>query len=536
MGRKLKVGCAGLMLIVISAVLGASLWYNRANRESIEAEPLDGASTETAYFFEKYEPRPVSGEAEEYRHLAPNGNATMHADAAQSDVHQFAAPMGTELEVRSRRAGGRMPRQCANTTFRSDGLLVLMCGGLGGFRLTLLDPNSLAALATHDLGIRSSALRSMITQDLSHTFSDSSGGAYFVLDAQDRVIVGDPRQHINVISARKGEDGWAFIVDEQWDLSDEVPSDCLSFTNWFPAEGQCDGITTVMPGPDGYYWWTTRGGLIGTLDPATGRVTKIRMDGEQIQNALAADDDAIYVLTDHAQYALVSYNAGTPRVLWRHAYDRGTSRKLGSINQGSGTTPTLLGQRYITFTDNADGRVNLIVLHRGPLSQDARREICKVPLFSNGASAAENSMIGWGRSIVIENNWGYTNAAEHEDWAGVAGGVTRIDIRPDDSGCDIVWRSAVVVPSVVPKLSQPTGIAYFYSFDLSPEGSPQWYIAGLDWQTGRLVQRIATGGGSVWDNNWSAFGIGPDGSLYLGTSRGLLQVRQMTGAQGRQRP
>jgi len=525
MQQRTKRGCGCLLFVLVLAALLAAFLYSRANREDGSAQALANAAHGGIWWDKAYQMAAVEGELLEFPPLAAGGLATMHADAAQSDVHRHSAPTGDDLSIRSRKAGGKLPRQCSTLTFRRDGLLVAMCGGAAGFRLTLIDPDTLAALATYDLGMRSSALKSLITRDLSHTFSDSSGGAYFVLDAEDRVVLGDPRQRIKRIAARGNGNRWSFEVEQEWDMSSHVPNDCLWFTNWFPKQGQCDGITTVIPWVDGKLWWTTRGGLVGTLDPDSGAVSVTRRQGGEIQNALAAEENAVAGRAGQAQYAMRSDEAGKPVPIWRHAYDRGSARKLGAINQGSGTTPTLLGERYITFTDNADGRINLVVLRRGLIGEGETREICRLPLFTNGASAAENSMIGIGRSIVIENNSGYTNAVEHSDWTAIRGGVSRIDIRSDESGCDEVWASDLVVPSVVPKLSQPSGIAYFYSFELDDAGVPQWYIAGLDWQTGALVQKIPTGSGAEWNNNWSALAIGPDGSLYSGTARGLLQVR-----------
>lgn len=525
MGKKIGKAFLWLLLVIGILIFAVLVLWHFADRESAEAVAFEGASVEHAYWNDSYEPRAVPGVALIYPGLAPHGNATIHADAGQSDVHMVAAPTGDDLVIRSRRSGGRMNRQCSTITFRSDGKMVAMCGGLSGFRMVLIDPDTLEALATHDLPMRSSAFQSLIYRDLSYTFSDSSGGAYFVLDDQDRVIVGDSDQQIKRLVVEQDGENWRFRVEEQWDMRSHVPNDCLHYNNWF-ARGECDAITTVVPGPDGLYWWTTRFGRVGTLAPETGMVRAHLLEGEEIQNALAADVNGIYVLTDHAQYAFRARSDGQPNQLWRHPYDRGSERKLGSINQGSGTTPTLVGENYITFTDNADEQINLIVLRRGGLADDEQRQLCSVPLFEAGVSVAENSMIGWDRSIIIENNSGYTNAIEHEDWSAIASGVMRIDIREDESGCDIVWQSDIVVPSVVPKLSQPTGIAYFYSFDLDEGGIPNWYIAGLSFETGELVQKIPTGSGVDWNNIWSALSIGPDGSLYAGTTRGLLQVRE----------
>lgn len=521
---KLRNGCGCLLLVIPLLFVAGFVWFQKADTEPKEAKAFANPSSEKPFWDAKFVPEALPREIAAYPGLAPDSNASIHGDGYQSDVHPFAVPIGSNLKIRSRMAGNGMRRQCSTITFRSDGKIVTMCGGLSGFRMVLIDPDSLEALASHDLPMRPSAFQSLIYRDLSYTFSDSSGGAYFVLDDKDRVLVGDPDQQIKRLVAEEVGGEWQFRVEKQWDMKPYVPNDCLHYNNWFPS-GECDAITTVVPGPDGRYWWTTRHGRIGTLDPESNKVEAIRLAGEEIQNALAVDVKGVYVLTDHAQYAFRPDTAGKPQQLWRHTYDRGSKRKLGAINQGSGTTPTLLGTDYITFTDNADDATNLLVLRRGELAEGQQRQVCKIPIFKGRPSATENSMIGWNRSIIIENNAGYTNAVEHTDWKGITPGVTRVDIRTDVSGCDIVWNSDLVVPSVVPKMSLKTGVAYFYSFDLDKAGEPDWYIAGLDYKTGKLVQKIPTGKGEMWNNNWSALAIGSDGSLYSGTARGLLQVR-----------
>ena len=518
-------GYGFLLGLLILLGVGGLLWWNAANAERAAVVAFDGASKARPFWDASFVPTALPGSIAPYPGLAPQSKASIHGDGYQSDVHPFAAPIGESLTIRSRKAGGLLPRQCSTMTFRRDGLMVAMCGGVSGFRMVLIDPDSLRALAWHDLAMRPSAFQALIKRDVSINFEDSSGGAYFVLDDQDRVIVGDPNQQIKRLIAEKQGRAWHFRVEKLWNMKPHVPSDCLHYDNWFPS-GECDAITTVVPGPQGLYWWTTRYGRLGTLDPRSGKVAALQLEGEEIQNALAVDTSAVYVLSDHAQYAFRTGEDQKPEQIWRHEYDRGTSRKKGAINQGSGTTPTLLGADYLTIADNADGRINLLVLRRGKLAEGQERQICTVPLFKNGKSTAENSMIGWERSIIIENNHGYTNGLEHRDWRAIAAGVSRIDVREDESGCDEIWTSDLVVPSVVPKLSLKTGIAYFYSFDLDSEGVPDWLIVGLDFKSGAVVQKIPTGKGFDWNNNWSSLAIGSDGSLYAGTIRGLLQVRQ----------
>lgn len=426
--------------------------------------------------------------------------------------------------MRTRQGGNWLPRQCATYVYRSDGKIISMCGGLSGFRLVLIDPTTLEALASYDLPVRPSSFQALVNRDMSLMMSDSSGGAYLFLDNKDRVVLGDSRQMIQRIAVHEDAGQWRFVIEKEWDMRPHVPHDCQNYDNWFPS-GACDMITTVMPDTQGNYWWMTRYGRIGTLNPQTGQVKQLQLPDEEIQNAVAMDNRAVYVLSDHAQYAFAADQDGMPQQLWRHAYDRGDERKVGTINQGSGTTPTLLGERYITFADNATPRMNIVVLRRGELKTGEQREVCRVPVFTEGSSTTDNSMIGWGHSILLENNSGYQSAHTQKDWNAITGGVVRVDIRTDESGCDTVWTSPLKVPSSVAKLSTRNGIAYYYSFDLNPQGTQDWAVVGLDFNTGKQVIKIPTGRGKVFDNNWSSMSIAPDGALYVGTTRGMIQIR-----------
>lgn len=516
-------GCGCLLAPLALLAFAGTILLPYYDRELTAAQPLAGALPTQVQLASDFKPEPVSGSAEQNPFLAAGTNATMHGSGYQSDTHLAAGPFGPDLEVRSWVSGNGITRQCSTFVYRSDGKPVIMCGGVTGFRMVLLDPDSLSALASYDLPIRPSAFQSMIKRDMSVMMNDSSGGAYMFLDNQDRLVFANSRQVVQRIAASQKDGQWRWVVEREWDLKPHVPHDCQNWDNWFPS-GACDMITTVMPDHQGRYWWTTRYGRIGTLDPQTGAVSQIRLPGEEIQNALAMDGRAVYVLSDHAQYAFRAGQDGKPLLLWRSPYDRGTARKVGSINQGSGTTPTLLGERWITFADNADGRINVVVLRRGDGSS-----VCKVPVFQDGASATDNSMIGWGSSIILENNAGFTSAYQQTDWNAVVGGVVRIDVRANESGCDTVWNSPLRVPSVVPKLSAANGIAYFYSFDLVTGADGQqtqdWSIVGLDFRTGKQVIKIPTGRGRKFDNNWASMSIAPNGDFYAGMTGGLVQVR-----------
>ncbi|MFG2206862.1 hypothetical protein [Streptomyces sp. NPDC048638] len=471
------------------------------------------------------DPLPADQAPPQHPYLAPNGRAGMHGDGASSDTHPFPGPLGDHPAVSSRRMAA-LGGECATVAFDRGGRLLTVCGTFRGFRLKLLDPRSLDTLAEYRLPQRPSTVEALTRLDFSKIFKDTSGGAYFFLDRQDRVVLADSRQHVLRLSHSRAADGsWHFTVDDDWDLTPYVPHDCIGWTNLHPR-GDCDPVTSVQPDWDGRIWWVTRKGRIGTIAPGSGAVRSVRLPGEEIQNSFSAAEDGVSIVSDHALYSLRADDDGTPRVQWRRAYDRGTGSKPGSVNQGSGTTPTLLGDAahpYVAITDNADDRMNVLVLHRtGP---DAGRLVCRVPVFGSGASTTDNSLIGYGNSLVVENNYGYENVTSLLLGKSVVGGVSRIDIRPDGSGCDTVWESGERAPSSVAKLSTANGLLYFCTKEPNRLGIDAWYLTAVDFRTGRTRFKRLTGTGPLYDNNWAPITLGPDGTAYSGVFNGLVAVR-----------
>lgn len=470
---------------------------------------------------------PVPGQAPpQHPFLAPNGRSGMHADAAGSGTHPYSGPLGRDPRVSSEQIAP-LGGECATATFDSAGRLITVCGTFTGFLLKLLDPRTLDTLAEYALPQRSSTVEAITRLDFSKIFKDTSGGAYFYLDDQDRVVLADSRQHIQRIAHEQTPDGsWRFVVDDDWDLTGQVPHDCVSWTNLYPG-GTCDPVTSVMPDWQGRVWWVTRLGRIGTVDPQTSAIRSVQLPGEEIQNSFSVAEDGVSIVTDHALYSFAASADGTPTVQWRQTYDRGTGTKPGSVNQGSGTTPDLFGDGddYVAITDNADDRMNVLVYRRGLGVPDGQRLVCKVPVFGSGASTTDNSMISWGNSLVVENNYGYENLTSLLLGRSVVGGAARIDVRPDGSGCDTVWESAVRSPSTVPKLSTANGLLYFYEKQPNSLGIDAWYLTAVDFRTGQRRWTKLTGTGPSYDNNWAPVTIGPDGTAYVGVFNGIVAVR-----------
>lgn len=507
--------------VIIMALLLAACGDERI------AQPISGAAQGVPMVGLTATARVFAGDVVAHPFMAAPGRAAMHGDAASSDVHAFASPLGNDPQVRTRRGSPFFGGLCATVTFDREGNLVALCSSGVKLALLLLAPRSLEHLASYPLPGRPSTFAALVHRDIEKIMSDTSGGAYFYLDNEDRVVLADSQQRIQRIGHRKNAGGnWEFYQDAVWDLSQQVPHDCFNWNNWFPA-GECDPMTAVMPDHGGLIWWVTRKGRIGTLNTDNGIVRVMQLQKEEIQNGFSVADDGVYIVSDHAMYGLQARPDGMPSILWHETYDRGSSRKIGSINQGSGTTPTLVGGDFVSITDNADGRINLLVYKRRA-SVMGKRLVCKLPLFEHNASATDNSAIGFNRTLMVENNAGYRNAFDQSDWSAPKGGITRIDIREDASGCDVMWQSDERSPSTVAKMSSQTGLAYYYTFDqqLDKQGEQQiqWYLTAIDVNSGETRFKIATGTGRNFDNNWAPITLGPDGTAYVGVLGGLVAV------------
>lgn len=462
----------------------------------------------------------------QHPYLAANGRSGMHADAAGSGTYPWSGPLGNTPTASSEKMAA-LGGECATVTFDKDGRIVTVCGTFTGFLVKLLDPRTLETLAEYKLPQRPSTVEAITRLDFSKIFKDTSGGAYSYLDNEDRLVLADSRQHIVRLAHEQSADGsWRFRVTDDWDLTGQVPHDCVSWTNLYPS-GTCDPVTSVMPDWQGRIWWVTRQGRVGTVDPAVGTIKSVQLPGEEIQNSFSVAEDGVSIVSDHALYSFEAAADGTPEAVWRQTYDRGTGTKPGSVNQGSGTTPDLFGagEDYVAITDNADDRMNILVYRRGRDVPDDRRLVCKVPVFGSGASTTDNSLISYGNSLVVENNYGYENITSLTFGRSVVGGVTRVDVRKDGSGCDTVWESKVRSPSTVPKLSTANGLLYFYTKDPNSLGVDAWYLTAVDFGTGEPRWKQLAGTGIAYDNNWAPVTLGPDGTAYVGVFNGLVAVR-----------
>ena len=491
---KARFGRGGLFGMMSAAAAGLTLVLAAsAGAQSPGTPPVPIGSTPTtapAFIGKAAKPNPIARGFAIPRDpfLAPNNRSNLHVDAYQSDAYNLPGPRGRNLGITST----LFTRLCGSLTFDSQGRILTVCINFSGPVLVMMDPTSLQTLATFPLpGPQSSS---------GDPFLHVSGGGYFYLDNKDRVVVPTNTRHVFVI-AEGGPSGFQQVAD--YDLTGVVPAGV--------------GVLSDMPDWKGHIWFAAENGTVGWIDRRSGAIHARNLN-EQIANSLATDETGgVYIVTTRALYRLRAAG-GKVKVIWRSKYPNSGVMKPGQLSAGSGTTPTLVGKNEVAITDNAK-RMHVLVYTRG--RKGGGREICRRGVFRAGTSDDENSLVSFGKALIAENNYGYTEQSM-EAGALTAPGVTRIDVK--NGRCRTTWTSQERVPSVVSKASLKSGLLYTYTRPPTADGSQAWYFTAIDLRTGKTVYSRLTGAGTLFNNHYAPVTIGRGGVAYVGVLGGLLRV------------
>ncbi len=468
------------------------------------ASPITNGAPTTlpGYSGAPWKAKPIKGKKPPYNtHMAPNGRSNVHNDAWMTDAYTRPGPRGITPATLSTAIG----RVCITITFDRLGRLVASCSSLAGPRLYMFDPKTLDELAEFDLPY----VAPPPGQDPT---TNSAGGVYFYLDNRNRVVIATTTNHIwRIAEAPKGQP-LGFVLDEDWDLTGVVATD--------------DRITSALPDWKGRIWFVSRyHGTVGVLDPNTGAIQSTTLN-EEIENSFAVDKQGIYIVSDKQMYRFDLDAAGVPSVTWAVTYQNTGVAKLGQINAGSGTTPTLLQGGFVAIADNADPMNVVVYRTASTLDAGQSRLVCEVPVFDAGAGATENSLIGTGASMIVENNYGY-KATITMNGATTTPGFTRIDLDADGNGCHVVWTNTTeAAPSVVAKLSLTNGLVYTYTKEADPVNTmaDAWFWTAIDFQTGATVWKQLAGTGLNFNNHYAGIVLGKTGTAYLGAVGGVLAI------------
>ncbi len=429
--------------------------------------------------------------------MAPNPNSNLHNDPWMTDAYPTrSGPLGVNLQADS----GAMPLGlCGSLTFDSRGHIVSVCPSfVHPVTARVIDPRTLDILATYEMP-------GGPNQPGPGAFQNFTGGGYFFLDRHDRIWSSTKTSHLLVLAQRDG--GRRLVKVADYDLTSVLRPE--------------ERVTSALPDFHGHIWFVSKqGGVVGVLNPRTHRIRSLRL-GEEIENSFAVGRNGVYIVSDKRMYRF-GLRKGRPRVVWSAGYPNSGIVKPSQLNAGSGTTPTVMPGGYVAITDNADPMDVVVYRTAARLRRGQSRTVCSVPVFDAGASATENTLIGAGRSLFVENNYGYQDPFGDRAGTLTTPGFARVDLRADGSGCDLVWTNDDVRgATVVPKLSNRTGLIYTYE-----QSAPMsFFWTAIDAHTGQTMWRRYAGTGLTFNNNYAGIALGSDGTAYLGVIGGIVRLR-----------
>ncbi|KAF4926632.1 Versiconal hemiacetal acetate esterase [Colletotrichum viniferum] len=367
----------------------------------------------------------------------------------------------------------------------------------------------------------------------------------------DMVILPTMERHIFQVERVDGTNSTTFNQVRDIDLTAILP--------------QGHGVVSSYLDGDENIWFTSVALMTtGTAEDSSrlgyvtpnGIVHIIALDGQRVENSIAVSGRTVYLNTgplafDTARSTvghMFAFRAdainGHIKALWNTTYDAGNAPKPGGFSQGSGSTPALIGDKYVAITDNADVQVNLLIYRQVDASADGLADgqvplVCAVPLFQPNGSANENAMVGYfdesTYSVLVNNNHGAPELQDlgaagdangaFIDFAPLAPGITRVDVGADGR-CAVCWALDVRSTSVL-SLSTANGLVYSYKQDeeLAGRGPYVWYFTAIDFRSGEVVWRIRAGAGGWYNNNVAPTQMSPNGAIYQVVAGGVTWLR-----------
>ena len=450
-------------------------------------------------------------------HLGPIPYSYVHDDSWNSDTANVRAPLGSDPQTFSSTLG--MPDVLVadgsggGMAFDRHGRVIYAFGAVGVSSMLLLDPASLEVLCSYPM-------ESMNSSGL--------GNAYFFVDEHDRIVTGLGSDEI--VTLREGGTVQAPTLEpvpaRHYDLSAVVPAD--------------DHLAGLLPDWQGRIWFQTAGmgaeagPRVGVIDPATWPEVEWAQlpQGEQISNGLAVTRTGSFVLTSSALYKFKVGHGGRPYRVWRAGYDHSVDKsRLGQLSLGSGTSPTVLGGgSYVAINDSGEHMNVLVFRTADRLQRGQRRLLGAFPTFEDAAGQADaDSLLGYRRSIIAENNYGYSWIFDPQ--TGVLSsqanlpGLERIDVTRDGRLVK-VWENDEVVSNTLPKLSTRTGLLYVIARQRDEQnGVDAYYWTAIDFRTGEVVWQKLAGTGVNYDGYWPGPDMGKDGTMYMAVYGGVVAIR-----------
>ena len=284
-------------------------------------------------------------------------------------------------------------------------------------------------------------------------------------------------------------------------------------------------MVATMPDWKGRIFFATKGGRVGTIDPATGASGPAPSPGEAIFNSLAADETgAVYVVTDHR---LLTAVADSDRAARRCAGQRRTTgargRSPGSSPRARARRPTLIGKDLVAITDNAEPRMNVLFYKRD--GSATNRLICKAPglrrrRLRDREQPGRGGPLGHRREQLR-----LRGPAVHHARAGPPPRASRASMLEDDALPRRLDEQRHRADLGAEGLAGQRAGLRLLEEGVDARLDDSWYFTAIDVRTGRTQWLQRTGNGIQWNNHYASIYLGPDGAAYMPTMAGLVRFK-----------
>lgn len=457
----------------------------------------------------------------------------MHQDGGNTGTIDYPGPLGNNLEI----------------TTALEGLHILLWtkSGQAVAGYTTLGPSGLKwglAAVDDEMKVQDTWYPEIDGQTLNVAYME-------LLLNTDQVVVTSKEGQIYIVQVSVAEGGASLELAEMVSLTStlapgELLMNAMYDTDknlWFSSGGlRSQGAHGDDPQNSSTIGYLPSGG--------TGEIHAMHIENQMIENGIAIKGTTAYVITGpsgeddkpNAKGHMYAFGPGPGTSLtahWKTEYEAGDIKKPGSFARGSGATPALLDDQYIAITDNANGRINLVIYHQDAKENQEDQVVCKLPMFQSGSSNIDFAPVVQKQDdtygIFLCNDYNapplyYADTGTlNGDWNNLtqmAPGIARVDVTADGN-CELAWEVSDLRIQSVPLISTKNGLVYGYtqSVDDSEDGVWVWYVVALDWRTGKEVWRVRSGAGGTFNDDYQPGALEPDGSFYQSVIGGVVRVR-----------
>lgn len=272
--------------------------------------------------------------------------------------------------------------------------------------------------------------------------------------------------------------------------------------------------------------------------------------GEYVSNSFAIDDkNGIYIASNKIMHKLVwtgsKLSEDPADGAWTSAYDTGDQPPTVKIGNGTGSTPTLMGfgegeDKLVVITDGAN-HMHLVAFWRNaipagwkaPAGAKSDRIAGQIAVTAGQKPLpkfvqSEQSVVVNGYGAFVVNN--IAKAGEKDKLVDVlslgpvnepGSGCQRFEWDPKTHRWHSVWaRGDVISISMVPSVSSASGIVSVNGY----YKKTGWELTGLDWMTGKTVQRVEFGKGNLGNGAYAIIQYAPNGDLIFNSVGGPIRV------------